>query len=217
MDSPQPPKGMDYSEPDQIGLEAWEYDSSNEDQELPHKYSPNRPVATAHIHELGVLNWKLDILEWHKNPLLEEIKKNRGYNYSEILTLSQHETENFEEKVKGFFQEHMHSQEEIRLILDGSGYWDIRDYDEKWLRFRVTKGDLIVLPPGMFHRFTLDEAKYIKALLLYTEVPCRTQHERTEDESTARKLYVDTFLNKRMAIHETQMAVHETQMAALTV
>ncbi|KAJ7549110.1 hypothetical protein O6H91_07G040300 [Diphasiastrum complanatum] len=152
MDSPQPPKGMDYSEPDQ-----------------------------------------------------------------EILTLSQHETENFEEKVKGFFQEHMHSQEEIRLILDGSGYWDIRDYDEKWLRFRVTKGDLIVLPPGMFHRFTLDEAKYIKALLLYTEVPCRTQHERTEDESTARKLYVDTFLNKRMAIHETQMAVHETQMAALTV
>lgn len=27
----------------------------------------------------------------------------------------------YEEKVKGFFQEHMHSQEEIRLILDGGG------------------------------------------------------------------------------------------------
>ncbi|KAJ7541159.1 hypothetical protein O6H91_10G048900 [Diphasiastrum complanatum] len=198
---------MDSAQPDLIGLQAWEYLSSDEDQKLPHKHCPNRPVAAKHINELGVLNWKLDIKEWDTNPLLEEIKKDRGYNYSEILTLSPQDIEDFEEKVKIFFKEHMHSQEEIRLILDGSGYWDIRDYDGKWLRFRVTKGDLIVLPAGMFHRFTLDESNYVKALLLYTEVPYRTQQlERTEDESIARKLYVEKFLNNPMAVHRSQIA-----------
>ncbi|KAJ7571705.1 hypothetical protein O6H91_01G173900 [Diphasiastrum complanatum] len=181
-------------------LEAWEYNANDEDHRLTHKFSPNRPVPQEHIHELGVLTWMLDVDEWEKNTLLETIKMDRGYKYSEVVTVCPKEMEDFEEKVKGFFEEHMHSQEEIRLILDGNGYWDIRDYDGKWIRFRVTKGDMIVLPPGMFHRFTIDENNYIKALLLYTDVPYRTQHG-AESESAARKEYVDKVLNNPAAVH----------------
>ncbi|KAJ7556420.1 hypothetical protein O6H91_05G082400 [Diphasiastrum complanatum] len=175
-------------------LEAWEFNTNDEDHRLTHKFSPNRPVPQEHIHELGVLTWKLDVDEWEKNTLLETIKMDRGYKYS-VVTVCHKEMEDFEEKVKGFFQELLHSQEEIRLILDGNGYWDIRDYDGKWIRFHITKGDMIVLPPGMFHRFTLDENHYIKAtqpllaLLLFTDVSYRTQH-RAESESAASGLYV---------------------------
>ncbi|XP_002960546.2 1,2-dihydroxy-3-keto-5-methylthiopentene dioxygenase [Selaginella moellendorffii] len=163
----------------ETGVEAWEYSPSmldeGDDPRLPHRRVPNCPVPLAHLHELGVLTWKLDL---EATSLLEQIRSERGYLYSEVLTLCRESTQDFDAKVQGFFKEHTHSQEEVRFILDGSGYWDIRDFDGKWIRFAVGKGDMIVLPAGMSHRFTLDAKNYIKALLLYTQYPHRTQHDK---------------------------------------
>ncbi|KAH7373856.1 hypothetical protein KP509_17G077600 [Ceratopteris richardii] len=121
----------------------------------------------------------------------------RGYKFWETVTVAPGKLENYEAKLAQFFTEHLHPYDESRLILEGSGYWDIRGINGDWIRFHVEKGDLIVLPPGMYHRFTLDKQNYIKALLLYTEVPTRVDVMSPEgDKLEVRKDYVNKFLNK---------------------
>ncbi|XP_077885874.1 acireductone dioxygenase isoform X1 [Ictidomys tridecemlineatus] len=93
-------------------------------------------------------------------------------------------------EIKVFYQEHLHLDEEIRYILEGSGYFDVRDREDQWIRISMEKGDMITLPAGIYHRFTLDEKNYVKAMRLFVGEPVWTAYNRPADHFPAREQYV---------------------------
>ncbi|KAF8985943.1 Acireductone dioxygenase ARD family [Cyathus striatus] len=162
-------------------MRAYYFDNLPGDQRLPHSYDPPRPVSVETLEKINVKYWFIP-LEGH----LEEVNKiadERGYKNKDTINVSKEGLgEVYEEKIKNFFQEHMHEDEEIRYILDGSGFFDVRESpSDEWVRIVVEPGDLIVLPAGIYHRFTLDEKNMIKAIRLFQDEPKWVPYNRSHD------------------------------------
>lgn len=172
-------------------------DSSDEDQRLSHQKDPPEFVSIEELKKIGVEYWYFEP-ESFVDDGLSEFKMKRGYTYQDRIEVSPSTLENYETKIKSFYDEHIHRDEEIRYVLDGSGYFDVRDNYDKWIRIEVVKGDMIVLPSGIFHRFTLDDKNYIKAMRLFVGEPVWTPYSRCDLDSNDKSIleYKKTFSYK---------------------
>lgn len=131
---------------------ATAYQTIQGDQRLAH--DSGKAIDADALGKLGVLYYRIPELDG-----VNELAKERGYrNRDEIFVSPEKMGAIYEEKVKTFFHEHLHEDEEIRYIRDGQGYFDVRAEDESWIRIHLGKDDLIILPAGIYHRFTTDES-----------------------------------------------------------
>ena len=140
-------------------MKIYYYDSTGDDPRLPHESST--PLPPNLIQSLG--------LHTSHHPTLttvDDLARSRDYKNRDEITVSPEKMGSaYESKIEMFFQEHLHEDEEIRYILEGAGYFDVRsgkghrgiEDEEKWVRIRMEEGDLIVLPAGIYHRFTVDK------------------------------------------------------------
>lgn len=155
-------------------------DNTDEDQRLPHQLHSDEFVSLEKLEKIGVEYRYFDPLTYSSDPTYDRLRLERGYSYQDLIEVSPEKLENYDAKLKSFYDEHIHSDDEIRYVLDGSGYFDVRDQDENWIRIEVSMGDLIVLPAGIYHRFTLDANNYIRALRLFIGQPVWTPFSRSE-------------------------------------
>ncbi|MCX6714292.1 MAG: cupin domain-containing protein [Candidatus Uhrbacteria bacterium] len=118
------------------------------------------------LTQQGILSWQLGTHTREREQTLASICSMRGYMDQDEVQLDKN-TPDLETKLVMFFQEHRHEDEEIRLILEGNGIFDIRDADDRWMRIMLSPGDLIIIPANRFHRFTLDTHKSVVARRLF--------------------------------------------------
>mmetsp|Transcript_24607 Transcript_24607/g.56790 ORF Transcript_24607/g.56790 Transcript_24607/m.56790 type:complete len:202 (-) Transcript_24607:82-687(-) len=184
-------------------LDAWRIPEAVEDQKAENRLEPNEVVATEELKELGILHWELNP-QAYEYPVkavpydasetgekeLETIREERGYSYADVITVRPGDLPDFENKVKAFFEEHIHDAEEVRYILAGSGYFDIRDQSDKWIRIHIKQGDLITLPAGIYHRFTCDKSDYIHAMRLFKGTPVWTPLNRPQEDHPVRQKFL---------------------------
>jgi 1,2-dihydroxy-3-keto-5-methylthiopentene dioxygenase len=97
---------------------------------------------------------------------IEKFKKANNYQTHDIVTVTA-ETPN--EALKKFDKPHTHSEDEIRLFLDGSGIFDLRDRDGTWYRFVLERGDMIVVPAGTVHRFEPTFTKSLRCVRIFRD------------------------------------------------
>lgn len=190
--------------------EAWIMpDGDCKDQKKMNKKEPNVPVTVEELKDIGISFWKLDAaaytypkisVPWDPkdalDPKLIKIRDDRGYSYADIITVHPDTLPDYEKKVKAFFEEHIHDAEEIRYIVGGSGFFDVRNKKDEWVRIHIKAGDLMTLPEGIYHRFTVDEADMIHAMRLFIGVPVWTPINRPCEEHASRKKFVDTYLEE---------------------
>jgi len=167
-------------------------DSAGRDQRSQLQLDPPQPVELAALRELtGVEYFKVNADDYENDPVLKRLREERGYTFQDIVDINKEKIASYDDKMKIFFTEHLHTDEEVRLSLEGSGYFDLRDRDNRWIRVLLERGDLIIVPAGIYHRFTPDENDHIKALRLFQGVPVWTPHNRPADHMPARKEYLE--------------------------
>ncbi|RXW25681.1 hypothetical protein EST38_g148 [Candolleomyces aberdarensis] len=152
-------------------MRAYYYDNLPGDQRLAHDYVPSRPVSAEKLTQINIKFWQIPVEGYE--PKVDAVAKERGYKNRDLINVTKEGLGDiYEEKIKSFFEEHMHEDEEIRYILSGSGFFDVRESpSDEWIRLAVEPGDLLVIPAGIYHRFTLDENNAIKALRLFQDEP----------------------------------------------
>ncbi|KAJ7731626.1 Acireductone dioxygenase ARD family [Mycena metata] len=162
-------------------MRAYYFDNLPGDQRLPHDYVPSRPVPADTLTALNVRSWKIPV-DGHEDAI-NAIAHEQGYKSRDTVDVSREGLgDAYEQKMQGFYHEHMHEDEEIRYVLKGSGFFDVRETPtDAWIRLAVELGDLLVVPAGIYHRFTLDQADRINMLRLFQDEPKWIPHHRSAE------------------------------------
>ncbi|KAI9317665.1 Acireductone dioxygenase ARD family [Dichotomocladium elegans] len=170
-------------------MRAYVYDTADTSDQREH-HDTGISKSLEDLSRIGVLYWRFDgdsALDQLNDLAAERQYKNRD----QVVISPEAMGAVYEDKVKMFFDEHIHEDEEIRFVLDGTGFFDVRDQDDVWVRIAVEKGDMLILPAGIYHRFTTDTKNYIHALRLFKDEPVWTPINRPlADDNAHRKEYI---------------------------
>jgi 1,2-dihydroxy-3-keto-5-methylthiopentene dioxygenase len=130
--------------------------------------SAGERIDTSELERAGVLYERLPVRDEQFQPTLDALKAERGYVEQDIVELDP-DTPNLEALCAKFIDEHLHTDDEVRYVLEGEGIFDIRSVEDRWMRVTVEKGDLIVVPADRYHRFLLTDKQHIRCVRLFKD------------------------------------------------
>ncbi len=91
---------------------------------------PDQPLSGADLAAEGILYWQLPTDPAEYEAPLQQIRQDRGYVQMDEVNLHP-AVPNLEPLLDKFFTEHIHTDEEIRFVVAGSGIFDLRDVHDR--------------------------------------------------------------------------------------
>jgi 1,2-dihydroxy-3-keto-5-methylthiopentene dioxygenase len=106
------------------------------------------------------------VLDAYRNEI-DKMKRRGGYVTADVIDVTP-ETPNLEAMLARFDKEHTHSEDEVRFILAGRGIFFL-NIAGRVASVEVHPGDMLRVPKGTTHWFTLCEDKRIRAIRWFQE------------------------------------------------
>ena len=134
-------------------------------------------LTVEHLRASGVLYQRYALEDQAYQEPLDALAEAQGYIEQDVIELRP-DTPNLEAICAKFVDEHLHTDDEVRFVLEGEGIFDLRSDGDRWIRAEVEKGDLLVVPAGLYHRFFLTARKHIRCVRLFQDSSGWVPHYR---------------------------------------
>lgn len=108
---------------------------------------------------------KAEVIQTFRSEI-DAISARRGYVTEDVISLSP-ETPNLDQLLQNFLAEHHHDDDEVRFIVSGHGIFAIESLDGRFFDVELEAGDLISVPEGYRHYFTLMEDRRVVAIRIF--------------------------------------------------
>ncbi|KAK5967333.1 1 2-dihydroxy-3-keto-5-methylthiopentene dioxygenase [Trichostrongylus colubriformis] len=146
------------------------------DRRLPHHVFPPKKLTADQLHTLlGVVYYKVDLDDTvAMKKRLSRVKSERKVVSSDVLTVSD-KIPDFNEKLEDYYEPVKKEQDVVSMVLDGTCYYDVEQEEDEWIRIQLERGDLIVIPQGVSHRFTVTPQNYVQIQRFFPKKPDNVQ------------------------------------------
>ncbi|KAF5213630.1 hypothetical protein ECC02_013839, partial [Trypanosoma cruzi] len=148
------------------------------------------PVTLQQLKDLGVIYYDINLNDF---SIVRQLVKERLYKHTDEVHISQ--TCKDESFLERWFQEHFNEDEQIRIVIDGSCYFDVRSKQDKWIRIYAKAGDLFIFAPGLYHRGTLDEDDYVALYRLFRDSPRFAPFFRSDARAESQKVRLNYLMS----------------------
>jgi 1,2-dihydroxy-3-keto-5-methylthiopentene dioxygenase len=102
-------------------------------------------------------------------PEIERLKTEHGFVTADVINVTP-ETPGLDEMLTKFDKEHLHTEDEVRFTVRGSGVFHVNPESAPVFSITVESGDLISVPNGTHHWFNLCSDKTIRCIRLFEDV-----------------------------------------------
>ncbi len=150
-----------------------------------HQTIESEPEIRAQLAALGIdyERWSLDrvganasadaVLAAYADEI-DDMKLRGGYVTADVIDVNP-ETPNLDAMLARFDKEHTHSEDEVRFILSGRGIFFLH-LQGRVVSVEVGPGDMLRVPRGTTHWFTLCEDRRIRAIRWFQDTTGWTPH-----------------------------------------